>query len=74
MVVAGHGWSSYTPPIVREFASADSVLVILDEWSSYRGGRLNSFDFMLLYLQGLQHASIQVDGTSIKKAVIKVLA
>ena len=36
-------WSSYTITIVKEFVWADSALVILDEWSSYRGGRLNRF-------------------------------
>ena len=30
--------------IAWEFAWADSVLVVLDEWSSYRGGRLNRFE------------------------------
>ena len=29
---------------VWEFAWADSTLVVLDEWLSYRGGRLNRFD------------------------------
>ena len=37
-------WSSYAVTIVREFAGADSALVVLDEWLSYRGGRLNRFD------------------------------
>ena len=31
---------SYTVAIVWEFAWADSGLVVLEEWSSYRGGRL----------------------------------
>ena len=31
--------------VVLEFAWVDSVLVVLDEWLSYRGGRLNRFDF-----------------------------
>ena len=45
-MVAGHvgRWSSYTVTIVWEFASVDSALDILDEWSSYRGARLNRFD------------------------------
>ena len=37
-------WLSYTVTIVQEFAWADSVLVLLDEWLSCRGGRLNMFD------------------------------
>ena len=37
-------WSSYTVAIVWEFAWADSVLVVLDEWSSNRGGHLNRLD------------------------------
>ena len=43
-MVALDRWSSYTVTIVWEFAWADSALVVLDEWSSYRGGRLNRFD------------------------------
>ena len=38
LLVALGRWSSWT------FAWADSALVVLDEWSSYRGGRLNRFD------------------------------
>ena len=37
-------WSSNTVMIVQEFALEDSALVVLDEWLSYRGGRLNMFD------------------------------
>ena len=29
---------------VWEFALIDSALVVLDEWSSYKGGLLNRFD------------------------------
>ena len=36
--------SSYTLMIAWEFAWADSALVVLDEWSSYKGGCLNRFD------------------------------
>ena len=43
-LVALNRWSSYTVTIVRGFAGADSALVVLDEWSSYRGGRLSRFD------------------------------
>ena len=43
-LVALDRWSSYTVTIVWEFARADPVLAVLDEWSSYRGGRLNRFD------------------------------
>ena len=35
---------SYTVTIIWPLAWADSGLVILDEWSSYRGGRLSKFD------------------------------
>ena len=35
---------SYTITIVWRFAWADSALVVLDEWSSYRDSRLNRFD------------------------------
>ena len=38
-------WSSYTVMVVWDFAWANSALVVLDEWLSYRGGRLNRFDF-----------------------------
>ena len=34
---------SYTVLIVWELTLVDSALVVLDEWSSYRGGRLNRF-------------------------------
>ena len=33
-------YSNYCTGIV----GVDSALVVLDEWSSYRGGRLNMFD------------------------------
>ena len=39
-------WSSYTVTIVVKFAWANLGLVVLDEWLSYRGGRLNRFDFI----------------------------
>ena len=35
---------SYTVMTVREFAWADSTLVILDEWLSYKVECLNRFD------------------------------
>ena len=44
LLVALNRWLSYTVTIVREFAWADSALVVLHEWLSYRGGRLNMFD------------------------------
>ena len=34
----------YSNDCIRKFACADSALVVLDEWSFYRGGRLNKFD------------------------------
>ena len=37
-------WLSYTVTIACELAWADSALIILDEWLSYIGGRLNRFD------------------------------
>ena len=43
MVVLGW-WLPYTVVIVWEFAWADLALVVLDEWSFYRGGCLNRFD------------------------------
>ena len=47
-LVALERWSSYTVMIVWELAQADPVLVVLDEWLSYRGrltsGRLSKFD------------------------------
>ena len=36
--------SSYTVTIVWELAWADSALVVLGEWLSYRGGRISRFD------------------------------
>ena len=41
--------SSDTVTIGWKFAWTDSALVVLDEWPSYRGGRLNTFD--CIYLQ-----------------------
>ena len=43
LLVALDMWLSYTVMAVREFALADSGLVVLDKWSSYRGGPLNRF-------------------------------
>ena len=43
-MVALNWWSSYIVTIVRKFAWEKSALVVLDEWPSYRGGRLNMFD------------------------------
>ena len=37
-------WSSYTVGTTWELAWTDSALVVLDQWSSYRGGRINRFD------------------------------
>ena len=50
-------WSSYAVMIVWEFAWADSALVNLGEWSSYRGGRLNRFDV----LEGIFSRKLQND-------------
>ena len=45
-VVAGHIGQVVvlTVTTVWEFAWADLTLVVLDKWSSYRGGRFNRFD------------------------------
>ena len=43
-LVALNRWPSYTVTIIWEIAWADSLLVVLDEWWSYVGGRLNRFD------------------------------
>ena len=43
-LVALNRWSSYTVTNVWELAWADSALVVLDEWLSYRGDCLNMFD------------------------------
>ena len=49
-MVTGHvRWSSYTVTIIWELAWADIALVILDKWTSYRGGRLTRFDCIFLY-------------------------
>ena len=50
LLVALGRWSSYTVMVVWEFARVDSALVVLDEWSSYRGGRLNRFDCISTYI------------------------
>ena len=39
-------WSSYTVTTVREFTWVDLAFAVLDEWSSYRDGRLNRFDIV----------------------------
>ena len=36
-------WLSYAVTIARKFVWSDSTLIILDQCSSYRGGRLNGF-------------------------------
>ena len=43
-LVALNRWLSYAVTIAQEFTWVDSALVVLDEWSSYRGGCLNMFD------------------------------
>ena len=43
LLVALDRCSSYAVTVVWELAWADSVLVVLDEWSSYRGYRLSKF-------------------------------
>ena len=51
LLVALDWWSSYTVVIVWEFAWGDVVLVVLDKWSSYKGGRLNRFDCNILWAE-----------------------
>ena len=41
---------SDTLTIAWELAWVDSALVVLDEWSSYRGGRISRFDSTCLNL------------------------
>ena len=51
-VVVGHvRWSSCTVTIVWELAFADSTLIVLDKWLSYRGGHISRFDcnFLVVY-------------------------
>ena len=43
----------------REFAWAVSALVALDEWSSYRGGRLNRLDCIKTSFLGVVIAPVQ---------------
>ena len=38
---------SYTVMIVWELAWVDSALVVLNNWSPYRGGRISRFDCIL---------------------------
>ena len=40
-------WLSYTVTTVWEFAWADSALAVLNEWPSYRGGRLHRLGCIL---------------------------
>ena len=48
LLVALDRWSAYTVANILELARVDSALVILGEWSSYRGGRLDRFDYNAL--------------------------
>ena len=47
-LVALNRWSSYTVTTARELAWVDLALVVLDNWLSYRGGRLKMFDYNAL--------------------------
>ena len=51
LLVALDRWSSYTVTIVWEFAWADSALVVLGDWLSYRDGRISRFDCSTIFLQ-----------------------
>ena len=55
--------------IVWEIALADSALVVLDEWSSYRGGRLSRFN----YTQCLERLHTHTEITSEKIKLTKNL-
>ena len=46
-LVALSRWSSYAVTTAWELAWMDSALVILGEWSTYRGGRMTRFDCTL---------------------------
>ena len=47
-LVALDRWSSCKVTIVGELAWANSVLVVLDMWSSYRGSCISRFDSRML--------------------------
>ena len=49
-LVALDRWSSCTVTIAWKFAWVDSALVVLDEWSPYRAGRLSRFDCRIYLL------------------------
>ena len=55
MVALGR-WLFYAVRVIWELAWADSALVILDKWSSYRGGCLSRFNCVYIinirYFQG----------------------
>ena len=67
---------SYTVMIVWEFAWVDSALVILDKWSSYKGGHLSRFDCitpeqLTLGTQwGDQDPPLKTFSSEIEKAII----
>ena len=62
-------WLSYTVTIVRKFTWADPALIVLDEWSSYGGGRLNRFDCILLYGSSLFSQNQSILNSSIKHII-----
>ena len=47
--VALDSCSSYKVTIVWELGRAESPLLILDEWSPYRGGWISRFDCVLIF-------------------------
>ena len=47
-LVALDRWSFYTVTNGWELAWVDSALVVLDKWSSYRGGCISWFDCIVL--------------------------
>ena len=49
-LVALDRWSFYTVTIVWELAWTGLALVVLDKWSSYRGGRGSRFDCIYLFV------------------------
>ena len=65
-------WSPYTVTIAWEFAWADSALVVLHKWSSYRGSRLNSFHCNDVSQQHLNFSSKAISKI-ISKAEAKII-
>ena len=70
--------SSYTVTLVWELAWANSALVILEEWLSYRGGCLRRFDYtynasrvISQYLKPLHENGYKINDTQTFASMIK---